>query len=288
MGNHLSTVSRKGAAFLKQIPRTVRFIGSHPSDYQKRPPVIVNSFPKSGTHLLSQVVEALPGLSSFGSFLASMPSIPYRVRSRRNHLWAIRRFVPGEVILAHLFYDREYDLALAGKNCVHYFIYRDLRDVAISEAYYLTFMNRWHRMHKCFSSLEGGMEASISLAIRGLEPGETSIEYPNIGERFQKYEGWLNSTNALAIRYEDLMSEHQQDFLLRIARHYLANVEGVFDVEGIVEAMGHNIKPERSHTFRQGSPGAWEDEFSGKHRRMMKDVAGQLLIDLGYEKNLDW
>jgi len=41
-------------------------------------------------------------------------------------------------------------------------------------------------------------------------------------------------------------------------------------------------------TFRKGRAGGWREEFSEEHKRAMKEVAGGLLIDLGYESGTDW
>lgn len=65
---------RKSLAIGKQIPRLVKRTKSDPDDYKCNPPVIANSFPKSGTHLLLQILEQLPGLTNYGSFIASRNS----------------------------------------------------------------------------------------------------------------------------------------------------------------------------------------------------------------------
>jgi hypothetical protein len=48
------------------------------------------------------------------------------------------------------------------------------------------------------------------------------------------------------------------------------------------------IQPGKSHTFRSGKTGGWREHFTGEHRQLFKDVAGDLLVRLGYEKNNDW
>ena len=41
-------------------------------------------------------------------------------------------------------------------------------------------------------------------------------------------------------------------------------------------------------TFREGKIGSWKQHFKPVHKIAFKRVAGKLLIDLGYEKNLYW
>ena len=66
---------------------------------------------------------------------------------------------------------------LADGNVVHYFIYRDPRDVVVSEAHYLRDMNRWHRLTPYFRKFES-IDDAIMLSINGLEPPVAGIDYP--------------------------------------------------------------------------------------------------------------
>jgi hypothetical protein len=48
------------------------------------------------------------------------------------------------------------------------------------------------------------------------------------------------------------------------------------------------IQPGKSRTFRSGKTGGWREHFTDEHKQLFKDVAGDLLIKLGYEKNNNW
>ena len=43
-----------------------------------------------------------------------------------------------------------------------------------------------------------------------------------------------------------------------------------------------------SGTFRAGKQGGWKPHFSQRHIDAFKNIAGKLLIDLGYEQGFDW
>lgn len=43
-----------------------------------------------------------------------------------------------------------------------------------------------------------------------------------------------------------------------------------------------------TRTFRDGQIGSWKKHFKQVHKICFKEIAGQLLIDLGYEKDLNW
>ena len=96
-------------------------------------PVLVNSFPKSGTHLLQQIVKPFPGLANYNFFIASAPSRPHVVRDHETQKKLILKIIPGELVTGHLFYDEQYEQLLADREVIQFFIYRDLRDVIVSE-----------------------------------------------------------------------------------------------------------------------------------------------------------
>ena len=102
----------------------------------------------------------------------------------------IKNVVPGEIVPAHIFHRDEYEEEMENRFFIHFFIYRDPRDVVISEAHYYATMNRWHRMHSYFSSLRN-LDEQILTAITGVSHPGFRYDYPNVAERFSRYRGWL-------------------------------------------------------------------------------------------------
>ena len=271
---------RKSWELVNGVHRSVRRLFVDDVDYAYHPPVFVNSFPKSGTHLLYQVVQVLP-TQEFRAFIASQPTFPFRERSKEKLLVLLDRIVPGELLRGHLYYAPEYEHLLKIKQVVHYFIYRDLRDVAVSEAYYLTYMNRWHRLHPYFKRLPNDA-ARISLSIVGL-PDDVGIYYPNIGKRFMRFWQWLETNNVLAMQFEDLISPHKEDVIRNIFSYYAKRTYRDIDIDCLVKRAINNINPNRPHTFRSGKAGRWKDVFLPIHRQQMDNVAGDILVALGYK-----
>jgi len=251
------------------------------------PPVVANSFPKSGTHLLLQVLQALPNTTHYGSFIASTPTITFTERSLEAHARLVRRIAPGELVPAHLYYHPAHQELLARKRCVQYFIYRDPRDVVVSEAHYLTHMNRWHRMHRYFRDLASD-EERITFSILGNAAQPTPFDYPDVGRRFERYRGWIGRSDVMALRFEDLVSERRAETVREVVRHYLDRAGPVADPDDVARRALAGIDGPASHTFRSGKVGGWRDVFTAAHRREMKNVAGALLIELGYETSLEW
>lgn len=285
-----TAIYRKSRALAKQIPRFVSLLKSVQDDYQNNPCILVNSFPKSGTHLLLQIAEVLPRTRNFGSFLASTPSITFKERSHNQHKRMISYLVPGEIASAHLFYHSDFEELLVRKNCVHLFIYRDLRDVAISEAHYLTEMNRWHQMHPYFRNLSSD-DARISQAITGINKPGFKFIYPDIGKRFERYKGWLSSRDVLCVRYENLMGENREKSIKAITNFYLNHIPeslkaaqpSKYDPNILLDLAIANIVPEKSHTFHKAKTEQWRTSFTAEHHVQFNQVAGNLLRELGYE-----
>jgi hypothetical protein len=280
--------TRKAAIAALRVPKWWHGLRARQEEYLVTPPVLANSFPKSGTHLLFQIVDGLPNSTNYGAFLASMTSsFQFRERSPENASRFIRRFVPGEIVRGHLFYDLQNAEDLTQQNVVHLFVYRDPRAVVVSEAHYLREMNRWHRLAPHFRKLNS-MEEAIMLSITGFDPLVEGLEYPHIGARFSRYRGWLGRDDCLALRYEDLSSDDRPAMIRRIAEFYARHCRTSVDIDACVALMTACVKPEKSHTFRSGRKTGWRNEFTAEHCRRFDELAGELLIELGYEKDHDW
>jgi hypothetical protein len=113
---------------------------------------------------------------------------------------------------------------LCQSHRVNYFIYRDPRDMLISQIFFATDMHEEHGMHTFYNSL------------------------PDFGEGYKIPTGRAKAMEILV---------------------------GV-------------IQPKKSRTFRLGKTGGWKEHFTVEHKKLFKDVAGDLMVRLGYEKNNDW
>ncbi len=292
------------------VPRAVLRAAAREEAYLRRPPVLANSFPKSGTHLLLQMLQGLPGLKRWGAFWATQPSIPFRERSGRTMARKIRGAAPGELAAGHVFHAGEVAKALRSRNFLHFFLYRDPRDVVVSEAHYLGTMNRWHRMHPFFAALPT-LEERISLSILGAgehglgagstggAPGAFPYDYPNVAGRWERYRGWLGEPGVVPLRYEELVGRSLEGgsgapaagveaAARRMAEAWSRHSAWEGDPASLVPALLAAVRPERSRTFRAGTVGGWRTHFTPRLVREMKSVAGDLLVTLGYEEGTDW
>ena len=58
--------------------------------------------------------------------------------------------------------------------------------------------------------------------------------------------------------------------------------------EKALSTLVEAIQPKKSHTFRSGKTGGWKQYFTDEHKKLFNDVAGDLLINLGYETSRNW
>jgi hypothetical protein len=252
-------------------------------------PVLLGiSFPKSGTHLLDQILLGFSKVAPFAkrvhSFYAEYEGETGRKRAPEQALIWLDSLRPLDVASAHLFARPEAAARVTGGGFVPYFIFRDPRDVVVSHVFYVTDMEARHVHHDYYQSLPD-FDARLKISILGRP--DTNIEFPNIADRFSPYLGWLDCPEVLTIHFEDLIHERAAT-LTRIMEHLLVRVPIPAPRERILDALETSINPSKSPTFRSGKTGEWKKYFKEEHKRVFKEVAGDLLVKLGYESNDDW
>ncbi len=252
-------------------------------------PVLLGiSFPKSGTHLLDQI---LLGFSKFApyakrlhSFYAEYEGESGRKRAPQQALDWLDSLRPRDVASAHLFAHPAVVGRVTSPKFIPYFIFRDPRDVVVSHVFYVTEMEPRHVHHAYYQSLPD-FDARLKVSILGRPAAE--VEFPNIAERFAPYLGWLDHGEVLKIRFEDLIHARTAT-LTKIIERFLERVPLQTPRHLILTSLEASINPAKSPTFRAGKTGEWKRYFTEDHKRIFKEVAGDLLIRLEYEKDNDW
>jgi hypothetical protein len=246
------------------------------------------SFPKSGTHLLDQVLLGFSRVAPFSrrlhSFYAEYEGESGRKRPPEQAFRWLDSLRAGDIASAHLFARPEIVGRVYTPAFVPYFIFRDPRDVAVSHVFYVTDMELNHVHHAYYQSLPD-FDARLKVSILGRI--DTDVEFPDIAGRFAPYLGWLDQPSVMKIHFEDLIQD-RAGTLNRIIDHFLARVPLSISREMILASLESSINPSKSPTFRSGMTGEWKKRFSKEHKKNFKDVAGDLLIRLGYEKDNDW
>lgn len=279
---------RRSVYSLEKTAQRLRF-SSLPAPRGGWPILLGISFPKSGTHLLDQILlgfsKAAPFSTRLHSFYAEYEGETGRKRGLEAALSWLEGLRPGDVASAHLFARPEVAAHVCTPNFLPCFIFRDPRDVAVSHVFYVTDMEPSHVHHTYYKSLDS-FDERLKVSILG-RPG-AEMEFPNLADRFAPYMDWLNHPEVLDIHFEDLVN-NRAAALNRILDHFLQRVDTVHAPrELLIEHLESSINPKRSPTFRSGKTGEWRKYFSPEHKKVFKEVAGDLLVRLGYEKDNHW
>ena len=259
-----------------------------PAPQEGWPILLGISFPKSGTHLLDQILLGFSKVAPFSkrlhSFYAEYEGESGLKRSPEQAIRWLDSLRPADIASAHLFAQPEAVTNVCSPKFVPYFIFRDPRDVVVSHVFYVTDMEARHVHHDYYQSLPD-FDARLKVSILGRP--DTGVEFPDIAARFAPYLGWLDRDEVLAIHFEDLIND-RASALSRIMDHLLVRAPLPSTRELVLDSLESSINPQRSPTFRSGKTGEWRKYFKEEHKKIFKDVAGDLLLKLGYEKDGNW
>lgn len=245
------------------------------------PRVLSNSVPKAGSNLLLRCLELMPGIVYARVHLDHRQPVKDVVR-------ALRQLPAGEFATAHLPFSLPLAQAVRDLGIRPLLMIRDPRDVVVSHVYWVTYRYTEGRFHPYFRQLPDD-QARLMASILGTPPLPDGSRLEDIGARFRSYLKWAEH-GALIVRFERLVGpegggsrEAQVAEIMAIARH----IGLALSVE-TAQRVARRLFSQKSPTFRSGRTGSWRDHFTPEHKIAFKEVAGDLLIELGYENDLDW
>ncbi len=174
-------------------------------------------------------------------------------------------------------------LTSAGR--VNYFMYRDPRDMLVSQVFYATDMQEEHGMHQYYNSLPD-FSARLKVAISGID--KDGLKMVSVKQRYEGVFQWLEQKNVMCIRFEDLIDNRDSTLNAMLEEVEKTGYKIPAPRAKALSVLVEAIQPKKSHTFRSGKTGGWKEHFSEEHKELFKGMAGDLLIRLGYEKNNNW
>lgn len=255
-------------------------------------PILLNCFPKSGTHLIAQMVRPLAEPARGFASLPGQPAERYlsifenggwgpAVRPLEKVMQDLHHVEDGSMVAGHLAASVPVLQWIRKQGWAVIFLHRDLRDVAISEAYHAANPDdsRWrHPFKRMFQKLPTH-EDRVRAVITGLE-GYTSLR-----ERWEQYAYWLAQDWVLPIQYRDLVINPVTSCLAILG--YLRKRTGMNWSSELVSYMIDSVSPEASPTFRRGKPGGWKDEMGPSLRALAEKKLGDWLDALGFNEPLE-
>lgn len=271
-----------------------------------RPPrVLLNGPPKSGTHLLSDCLSLMPGMMFSGRHFALSefvihPEQPWDAQyyhsesrpaldSRRLNTF-LNRCPQGMFLTAHARFHSVLHELVEKLRFKHILLLRDPRDIVVSHTFFVV-REPWHHHHKHYTDVLRNDEERIMATICGFERCAT-VDRPlaSIREIFDGFIPWLDDSTTLVCRFEDMVGPRGGGDIEK----QLAEIRRIGDfvdrplTREQAQQIAQKMYSEASLTYRKGLVGDWSNHFTETHRRAFKEMAGDILIRLGYEENDEW
>ncbi|MDP3584460.1 MAG: tetratricopeptide repeat protein [Thiobacillus sp.] len=265
--------------------------------------ILLNSVAKAGTHLLTRTV-ALLQCEPFPFFLhgAHTKQRPIEAEETEDSvlvgvIWpclvnaegltSILGDVPrNQYLKAHLPYSPRTAKILEDLDYKMVIIVRDPRDVALSHINWS--LTRDYLPHqKYYESLSP--DERLSQEIEGfafLPDGPVVLD---LRKRYEYILKWRGHPMVYVTSFERLVgpsgggsAEAQREEIDNIAAHLGIELTDDHRKAVIDNLFGGTV------TFKKGKSGGWKQHFSEKHKQKIKALMGDLIIELGYERNNDW
>jgi len=251
--------------------------------------------PKTGTHLLIPILEELtnkhvywaPEFTKNGAiltdyetaakdpcnYLFTLRKLPW-TRDTMDLVWEINRTKQSFLHL-HAPYSVAMEKYLEEKQCINFFITRDPRDTVVS------LLNHYKNIDFNDKEVEAiSDEDERLLYMIKKESRLQTIHFMN----------WLKSPVCCVLSFEKLMGAHggaATDYdamkeMRKIAKALQMTISDK-DLKAVyLKHFGHGWN------FFKGKAGTWKEYFNDGHKAAIKEEIGYLLIELGYEKDLEW
>src|SRR5688572_19711852 len=165
--------------------------------FHKAPPVFGNSKPKSGSHLLLQILNGFTQIMPYKYVEAD----PIRViekngrrRTKEEVLDELKHVPAGVIGWGYVDATPENASFLTETGRVNYFMYRDPRDLLVSQVFFATDMHDEHGMHAYYKSLPD-FSARLNVAITGID--KDGLYMVGVKGRYDSVFQWLEQKNVM-------------------------------------------------------------------------------------------
>ena len=242
--------------------------------------VIFSSLPKSGTRWVHGILRDV--LTEKG-FVYRDPDTP------------LADLPPGSYFRKHLSVMRcKHVLSDPGTRLIY--LYRDPRDCCVSWMKHIKYYDDpvtapFHR------ALSGYSEQDLlTLAITGFRFDGT-ILLSSIADRLRETRTWIDlgarTPGVLLLRYEDLIDDIEREAARMAAfldmREDMPLFRQAVDRRRFEAVTGRKQGTEAvTSGHRKGIVGDWAAVFTDHQKAIFKGLAGDILLELGYERTLDW
>ena len=264
--------------------------------------ILLNSVAKAGTYLITRTVELL-GVEPHPFVLhgaltkrtlavdetedSVIVGVDWPCQIKTEALYSILSDMNrGSFMKGHLPYSPRVQGLLEGLDYIMIIIVRDPRDVAVSHVRWA--MSRDYLPYqKYYQDLSPSERLSRAISGFAVEPDGPMVM--SLRKRFEYITQWRSHQMAYLTSFERLVGP-------KGGGDKMAQSE---EVQNIADHLGIALSAEQNRfvsdnlfgntmTFKEGKAGGWRDHFSKEHKCQIKDLMGDLIIELGYEKDNSW
>ena len=247
--------------------------------------LFVAGLPKSGTTWVEKMIASYPGFHEL-----IIPEVArYEMQTGGSHDYDLPvdmfdRFEKALVLSKMHVHGSAHNAQMLAKSNVRYVVlYRDLRDVAVSNYFYVR-NTPWHPEHHLYHEVE------TKQGLRRFAQ-HTLMDY----EKWVR--SWAENRDpqfSLMLKYEDVLAD-DASALRQIAKLFELDqspetIERITKANSFQSMTGGRSSgnPNNTEFARKGVAGDWKNHFDEPLKKLYKEIIGQFLIDFGYEQSFDW
>ena len=242
------------------------------------PRLVATTIPKSGTHLLGNILNQFPGLNHKLSM-----QVLYRDTSYLKN--TLESLDPGDFMLDHVYWSAEAVEAIKDAGAKVIFMMRDPRDVLVSLLYFYLFHDYTNHIASWLRTECDNDGDRLMALINGV---------PDVFESrcrwLEYFVPWADEDHVCVVRFEELVGERggADDNTQRDAVMRMSDFLGIELSQGVIDSIKKESWRKDAATFRKGRLGQWKELFSPAHRDAFKQQFGRQLVEMGYEKDDAW
>jgi hypothetical protein len=250
--------------------------------------VLLNSFPKAGTHLAARALD-LSQLVRYSWRHLAPKELPDECDDGRNQrvegtARELQRVPPGHYATAHVSYSSAIHEGLTTAAFGIVLVVRDPRALLVSNVRYILSRRR-HFLHERFARLYRTDEERIRALLDGFETSrQWGLGRAPFSDLLAAYIPWLDAC-TVCIRFEDLAGPRAGG-TRQAQLEALSNLYSVIhntNPRGLADRLADEIWSRQSVTFRSGQIDAWRHELPrslvGEVETRLAPVASQLGYD---------
>ena len=240
--------------------------------------IVVNSWPKAGTHLLLELIRHILGdglwmddrdVKSPGGDAGFLTGVDARIATHTS----------GFAVKGHFPWSQEIEAGLQDRGFRVLMIVRDLRDVACSTLRWMRDLSPDWPASQSLLALDNDHDR-LSRIISGLTnehpfDRDSGIDWSApLPARYARLTDWAERLDPRAVlRYEDLLGANgeatQRTTIARALEILQVSADGA-----TIDRLASAVFNPGAVTFHTGSSGGWTSAFSSDHRRLFVELGG--------------